>query len=51
MSRNIYCSRKGGATIKGKVHLIPTTSEILERQVMRQADKAGARRLRREAKQ
>lgn len=39
MNKNVFCSRKGGATINGKFHPHPTTSDILAKQIQDQADK------------
>ncbi len=33
MNKHIFCSRKGGAMIKGKFYAHPRTSEILARQL------------------
>ncbi len=49
--RNTYCSRKGGATIKGKFYPAPRTSAILAGQLERYANKMEHRQLKREAKQ
>ena len=43
MSRNIFCSRKGGATIKGKFYPHPNTSEILAGEIERKVKKMEAR--------
>ena len=50
MNRNIFCSRKSGATIKGKFYPYPSTSDILAGQIKRDAKKMEARAKRREEK-
>lgn len=50
MNKNIYCSRKGGATMGKKFYPAPSVSEILERQIAKLADKIHARRVRKKNK-
>lgn len=45
MNRNIFCNRKGGATIKGKFYPL-RTSTFLAMQYRRKADKMEAKRKR-----
>lgn len=51
MQTNIFCSRKGGATIgkrygKGVFYRHPTTSEFLAKEAKRKADKQEIKRRR-----
>lgn len=43
MNKGTFCSRAHGVTINGKFYHHPRTSEILARQIERQADKYAAR--------
>ena len=47
MKRNIFCSRKGGVTRKGKFYPSKRVSEILADQIERQANKMAHRRQKR----
>ena len=47
MNRNVFCSRKGGATIKGKFYPHPSTSGILAGEIERKVKKMEARATRR----
>jgi len=51
MNENIFCSRKGGATINRKFYPHPSTSTILGGQIRRQAEEKGRRNDRRAARQ
>jgi hypothetical protein len=50
VNKQVYCSRKGAATIGKKTFPLPTVSEFLSDQIERQAKKMEARRQRRIAK-
>ncbi len=49
MNKHIFCSRKGGATIQGKFCPAPRVSEIMARQIERQANKMAFREEKRNA--
>lgn len=50
MNRQLFCSRKGGATINDKFYPAPRTSAILAAELERQAKKMEARARRRAIK-
>lgn len=49
INKNVFCARKGGATINGKFYPLQT-SDILSRQIERDAKKMACRDLKRRAK-
>jgi len=49
INKNIFCARNGGATIKGKFYPL-RTSDILNRQIERDANKLAWREKKRKAK-
>lgn len=50
MNNNIFCSRKGGATVGGKFYPSPTVSQILAKQIERQNNKKDWQMLRAKCK-
>ena len=50
MNKNIFCSRKGGATIKGKFYPMPRASQIVADQTENMAMKLKHRTDKREAR-
>lgn len=44
---NIFCGRKGGATIKGKFYALPPYSDLKAAELDRQSKKIEQRRMRR----
>ncbi len=50
MSRNIFCSRKKGVTRQGRFSPAHTVSQILEKQIEKQARKLASRRHKAEMK-
>lgn len=42
--KNIFCARKGGATINGKFYYHPSVSELWEDRVTKAANKMAERR-------
>jgi len=51
MNKNIFCSRKGGATIQGKFCPAPRVTAILARQLERATNKLVHREKKRAVKQ